>query len=369
MKVIVTRNAILNALKDCSRVADPKNALDFLKNVYCYVEGEELVMCASNSEMYLVERVKLESVEGEQKKFMMDPKKAIDSLSNIAEQPLTFTVEDSKIVVKYHKGKFQMALEEVGDFVAMPEVSNPVSFMVPRTDLVLGFNSTIPFCSHDNLRPAMCGILIDVIGKESANFVATDGHRLAKLSSAFYCDKEMKVIVPKSAASVLTALTSKMSNETINGEIGTNNIKFSYGNTQFITRTVDSKYPNYNAVIPAETDKSIHVVLNKEDIKNATKRVSVMASEGAMLVEIKVEPGKVILHSEDIEFQTKGEEEIAVEYAGRSERVGVKATYFIDAINVYPDNDIDIRIDDESRPIVIASHSMTILLMPLMINN
>ena len=81
--------------------------------------------------------------------------------------------------------------------------------------------------------------------------VSTDGHRLSytkKAQDGLKLDKDLSVIVAKKTLNEIR----KFEDETIAFDLDENNLFFKVGPRTLISRIIESKFPNYQAVIPKD---------------------------------------------------------------------------------------------------------------------
>ena len=105
----------------------------------------------------------------------------MDTLKNLPEQPVTFSIEEEtySIEISSENGRYKLSGENATDFPRVPNVTNGFTLDISSSLLGSAINSTLFATSVDELRPAMSGIYT-VINNTNTTFVATDGHRLVR---------------------------------------------------------------------------------------------------------------------------------------------------------------------------------------------
>lgn len=86
------------------------------------------------------------------------------------------------------------------------------------------------------------------------------------------------------------------------------NAEFVFGEYTLICRLIEGRYPNYNAVIPQGNPNELTV--DRKSLLSTIKRVLPFASASSQLVRLSIEPGKLTVSSEDIDFATSAKESI-----------------------------------------------------------
>ena len=108
--------------------------------------------------------------------------------------------------------------------------------------------------------------------------VATDGHRVA------LCDYDGEIsvadnrqlIVPRKGVLELTRMLTD-SDEVVELALGKNHIRLVKGNTIFTSKLIDGRFPDYDAVIPAGTDR--HINIDRYSFTHALQRVAILSNE------------------------------------------------------------------------------------------
>lgn len=157
----------------------------------------------------------------------------------------------SNEVVVNHNGSKPTAFE----FVTFSEV---FEFYLDKLLLSVG---------KDDLRPVMSGICIKKTAENEIFLVTTNAHTLCKINITEYCefdkdDRELEYILPVKYLNDFV----KLADGSLHFKCSKANIFIESDNLEYIGRTIDGKYPNYDAVIPRDNTKKIvfdHVAMNK----------------------------------------------------------------------------------------------------------
>lgn len=157
----------------------------------------------------------------------------------------------SNEVVVNHNGSKPTAFE----FVTFSEV---FEFYLDKLLLSVG---------KDDLRPTMSGICIKKTSDNELFLVTTNAHTLCKINITEYCefdkdDRELEYILPVKYLNDFV----KLADGSLHFKCSKANIFIESDNLEYIGRTIDGKYPNYDAVIPRDNTKKIvfdHVAMNK----------------------------------------------------------------------------------------------------------
>src|SRR5205085_3469769 len=148
----------------------------------------KLTVVATDLETVMKVHVDIEAKESG--RVCIPSKILLDSLKNIPEQPLTFTIDKSFAVeITSSNGKYKVMGENPDNFPKEPVADTATSFSLPSSALVTAITKTLFAVSNDDLRPAMTGVFFE-LASNGLTWVATDAHRLVRF-------KRLDVSCPK----------------------------------------------------------------------------------------------------------------------------------------------------------------------------
>src|SRR5215213_3153086 len=275
MKFIVSSSQLLKQLQHIAGVINANTVLPILEDFLFEVEKNKLTVVATDLETVM--RIQMDIESREAGKVCIPAKILMDSLKNIADQPLTFNIDKSFAVeITSDNGKYKVMGENPDNFPKEPVADDTTSFTLTSDALLTAINKTLFAVSNDDLRPAMTGVFFE-LNKDAVQFVATDAHRLVRYKrTEVSCPKQDSFIVPKKPLNLLkAALPSNEDEITIN--YNTNHLFVKHGTTQMSCRLIDARFPDYKVVIPA--DNPYKMVVAKTDFQSALRRVSVFSNK------------------------------------------------------------------------------------------
>jgi len=170
-----------------------------------------------------------------------------------------------------------------------------------------------------------------VIDGERARMVTTDGHRLAFIEKTLDAktDAKMDALIPKKALLELVKISRSESGDVSFGE-DQNHIYFETGGRLLITRKLTGNFPNYEMVMPKDNDKK--VVFDLSDMKNAVRRISLMADERNRSIRVTVREGEVEVTAQSSE-EGEGAEVVPADYTGEEVMLGFNHQYLQEFLN------------------------------------
>jgi DNA polymerase-3 subunit beta len=125
----------------------------------------------------------------------------------------------------------------------------------------------------------------------------------------------MDVLIPKKALTELVKISRDSDGEIQFGE-DQNHIYFQTGGRLLITRKLSGNFPNYEMVMPKDNDKT--VIFDLAEMKNAVRRISLMADERNRSVRITIRKDEVEITAQSSE-EGEGQEFVQADYDGIEE--------------------------------------------------
>ena len=218
----------------------------------------------------------------------------------------------------------------------------------------------------------MNGIYFDML-EDKIVLVATDAHRLVRYTNtSISAPQAMNFILPKKPAALLKNVLAKEEGA-VTIIFGEKNARFEFGQTIVVCRQIEGRFPNYNAVIPQNNQNK--VVVDRQTIINACKRVAVFANTGTSLLKLALSENQIKISAQDIDFSTSAEETIACSYTGAPMAIGFKAPFLIEIIGSIASDEVVLELADPARAGLILpaenepNEDLLMLLMPMLLND
>ena len=376
MKFVVSSSELLSHLTAVNRVINSKNTLPILDNFLFQLDGNNLIITASDLETTLSSSLSLENATDSG--IIAIPARILtDILKEFPEQPLTFEIdtETLKIVIQSENGQFSIVGQNGSDFPQLPSLKGETkSTLRLSSELLLsGISKTIFATAEDELRPVMNGIFLE-FSSNSITFVASDAHKLVKyLRTDVTSDISSSFILPKKPAALIKNILPK-SDSDVMLEFDDKNAIFTFKSYNLICRLVEGKYPSYNSVIP--TDNPNKVNIDRLDLYNSLRRVSVFSNQASNLIKLNLAGNLMTVSAQDIDFSISAYERLNCQYDGDEMEIGFKSTFLIEILSNLSASDVIMELSDPSRAGILLpaekennNEEVLMLLMPMMVGN
>ena len=373
MKFIVSSSSLLKQLQNISGVLNSNNSLPILDHFLFEISENQMQVTASDLETTMVTKITVESKESGI--IAVPAKLLLDTLKSLPDQPLTFTIDESKhgIEIKSDYGKYQLSGQDGGEFPKTPEVESPTKMEVAGELLFNAIEKTIFASGNDDLRPVMSGVYFQ-LSKEDLIFVATDAHKLVKYSRTdAKASKAATFIMPKKPLNLLKNILSSV-DETVNVEFNETNASYSFEDTQLICRLIDGKYPNYEAVIPKENPNKL--TIGRNSLLSSIKRVSIFSSKTTHQVRLKITGSQLQVSAEDVDFNNEASEKLTCQFDGDDMEIGFNSRFLIEMLSNLDTDEVNIEMSAPNRAGILTpatgndEHEQVLMLvMPVMLNS
>ena len=371
MKFIVSSSSLLKHLQQINGVINANTVLPILEDFLFEIENKKLNIVATDLETVMRVQMGVESkADG---RVCIPAKILIDTLKNIADQPLTFSIDQNfSVEITSDNGKYKVPGENPDNFPKEPSSDDTTGFPMVSSALVTAINKTLFAVSNDDLRPAMTGVFFE-LNPEFVQFVATDAHRLVRYKRTdTKATKTDSFIVPKKPLNLLrNALPDNDDEITIS--YNSNHLFVSHGDIQMICRLIDARFPDYKVVIPA--DNPYKLVVSKADFQSALRRVSIFSNKSTNQVALSITGSELQMAAQDIDFNFEGNERMNCQYDGEDLQIAFNAKFLIEMLNAADTSEVRLELSTATKAGLIKpseqaeGEDLLMLVMPLMLNN
>lgn len=374
MNFIVSSSYLLKNLNAINGVITSNPIIPILDNVLFEIENGNLLITASDLQTSVMVEIQIES-KGDGS-VAIPAKILIDTLKNLPEQPITFSIDDENynIEINSDNGRYKLAGENATDFPKVPQVTDGYSIDLSSELLSNAISNTIFSTSTDELRPAMTGIFLK-LSTSSCTFVSTDGHRLVKYVRSDISGDEVdhEMILPRKSLNLLKSTLPSDKSSDVKLEFNASNAFFSFDNVKMVCRLIDERYPDYENVIPL--DNSNNIVIDKSEVLSSLKRISIYANKTTNQVRFKISGGEILISAEDLDFSNEANERISCEHDGADIEIGFNAKFLIEILSNLNSTRVTFKLSEPNKAGLIIPDEMdedediTMLVMPVMLND
>ena len=354
MQLKTNSNNLLKGLQQAVGTIKPNNTLPILDCFHLELQGNDLTITTSDLEVTTIVKLEVESVENGT--IAVPHSTLLNLLKTFNNETITLSALNNTLTITASSGEYQLAYDDANDYPSTPNV-NEQGTEINSIDLQQSISKVLFATSNDDLRPTLSGVYFD-----NGFIVATDAHKLVKVESSI----NGNFILPKKASQQLKNLLPKDTNVTL--QYNQTNALFSFDNITIITRLIDGKYPNYEAVIPKENPNRLSI--NRQEFISVLKRMEVFANKQTNQIRLDLSDFEVFISSEDVDYRSRAKETLDAAYSGEPMAIGVNAKFLVEMLNSLNCEEVYLDMSEPNRAILINSEEGVLMLcMPIMLNS
>ena len=355
MKVRIGRDELLTGLQRVQGVVEKRNTMPILSNILLEAKHEGAEIVATDLEIGM--RGLYKATVLEQGGVTLSARKLYEIIKELPSSDIELTSGDNHwTTIQAGKSQFKIVGLPSSDYPALPSIER--EGLTPLTGAgVLELIRKTLFAAGDNdARYILNGLLVTLNTTENKTLlrlVGTDGHRLAVAErevgkpGAKEAPTEIKVIIPKKAAQEMRRLLEEGGDAEPLIGFTKNLMIFRKSGLLLTSRLMEGNYPNYQQVVPKESNRRI--LVKRSELESALRRVSVLSRDKASAVKVTFESGLLTLFSSNPDF---GEalEELPARYEGEPLNTGFNARYLLDVLAVMEGDSVSLQMDTALSP-------------------
>lgn len=374
MKFIITSLKLLRSLQALSGVLNSNNTLPILDDFLFRIQDNEVRITASDLETTMIISLIPDLVEGKGE-VAIPARILLETMKTFPDIPVTFDIHPDNLTVELlaGEGKFKLAGHRSDEFPQLPVISDTNKVELKGEVLVNAFEKTVFATGNDELRPAMSGVLCE-LREDNITFVATDAHKLVRYrrldaKSEFIAS----FILPKKPINQLKNILSSRQDEIVTIEFNQTNAFFTFSNVKMVCRLIEGRYPNYEAVIPAQNPNKL--TIDRAALLNSLRRVAIFANQSTHQVRFKITGQELFLSAEDLDYANEAKERLSCSYEGDDMEIGFNSRFFQEMLNNLDQFEIRLEMSAPNRAGILfpvdndnENEDILMLVMPVMLN-
>lgn len=368
MKLVIIKSHLKDALAAVAGAIAEHAHLPILKNVFIEARSGKIILAATNLEI-AVEYAVLGKV--------LDPGAITipcgafsNIINNLQSERLNLETKSNTLDIKtdnYHATLQGMPSDE---FPIIPKVTKTKGTIVIKGVLLKEALAQVAPCVQlSELRPELGSVLMAYV-LDSLKFVATDSFRLAektiqKNEFSSTHTEAFRMLIPLKTAQELMKIIGDEDEVTITHD--ENQIAFSGPSYAVVSRLIDGKFPDYEAIIPKKF--STEISMQKDEFAAAVK---LSGSLGTRSGEVKIATHEnkksVSVYSAE---QGVGENTYALpaKISGGAHEMSFSWRYLLDGVKAIRGAEVHLGLSEDNKPALLkAPHdgSYFYIVMPIM---
>jgi len=365
MKVNVKRNHLLTHLQRAQNIVERKTTLPILSHILMEALETSMKISSTDLEVGVTDVCEAEPVK--QGTTTVHARKFFEIIRELPDGDIELSQKDENLEIRSARSLFKLRTLAPDEFPKIPPIQTEESIRLPAAILKEMIQKVSISVSSDEARYTLTGVLTQMEAKKEQTvfrMVTTDGHRLS------YCERVLPeteclssfkqgetgekrdVILPKKAVHEMRSLMEEGEEDLLFG-LFQENAFVRKDDFSMIMRLVQGKFPDHQAVIPSEIEKTIVVESNL--LEEALRRVSLLSTEKTRGIRFSIQEGKMIISSNSPEIG-EAQEEIDIAYQGDSFDVSFNVRYILELLQVVK-GEINLNFGTGLRPCMIQEKS------------
>ena len=364
MRFSIQKEDIFGELQLLQGIVEKRNTMPILANILLTVSKDEIELTGTDLEVGI--KTHFPAKIEEEGSITISGKKVFEIVKSLPDgKTVTFKEsEDLTMEITSGESEFKILCLPKEDYPQVPEPKFRKNIVLPLAK----FKEMIDmvFCAiTQEQRYYLSGALM-ILKNNSMELVSTDGHRLAYTSNSIdklKIENEIRVIVAKKTLSELR----KFEDDSIEFDLDESNLFFKVKNRTLMSRIIEGKFPNFEAVIPKDNPSILSV--SKEEITDAVRRVSLFSTERSKGIKFYIEKNMMRLFSSNPEIG-EARDKVEIDYKGESLEIGLNSQYLLDFLSAVNAERIRFELKDANssilmKPEVEEDSRYTYVLMPM----
>src|SRR5947209_2461211 len=348
MEISVSKQDLLKELTATQGVVERKTTIPILSNFLFEAAGDKLSITATDLDLSL--RTNCPAKIKKEGSCTIPARKLYDYVKLLGDGEISIKLlENHWVQIRSGRSNTKMVGMARANFPALPLFPAESAIKLPAQVIRNLIAKTIFSISSEESRYTLNGALL-VLKPESITMVATDGHRLAHVehvNSKLPVSGEMKVLVPKKAMSELSSLLSSLLNssdvQVVEFAKDESTLFFRLGSRILTSRQLTGQFPNYEAVLPRDNNKS--VTIHCDELSAAIQRVAQFADERSNAVRMRLEKDELKVSTSNTEIG-ESEDSIETSYNGDPVVIGFNSQYLLEFLKVVGTGDVRFEFKD-----------------------
>jgi DNA polymerase-3 subunit beta len=371
MEVKIDREELYKCVSKVQSITERKSTMPILSTILLSTGPSAVHVSATDLELGFQQILQAEVIE--EGSITIPARK----LFEILKESKTLNIhikekENNWVFISDSTARFNLACLTADEYPVFAEPEGVSMVQIEGEILREMINKTVYSVTREDSGFKLSGVFIqkvDIDGNQFLRLVATDGHRLSMVDKPVPGLDSLElgdgIMIPKKGMMEL----NKMSIEGGPIYIGfkENNCVAKRENSLLVVRLLETKFPDYNAVIPEHEEFVIDI--DRLSLIEAMRKMLILTNDRYRAVKIVLEDDSMELVSTNPDLGD-AQENIKVSFRGERREAGFNPQYFIDTLQSMESEIVHLGFADKSRPTIIRGDEdkgFLGLLMPMKI--
>lgn len=369
MEIKIDREELFKSVSRVQSIIERKSNMPILSTILLTAGTSEVSVSATDLELGFQQKMSADVIEEGSitisgRKLYEILKESKASKFNIKEK------EDNWIFLSDDIAQFNLACLPADEYPAITEPEDMTMVEIDGEIFSEMINKTIYSVTREDAGFKLSGVFLQKVTDDNElllRMVATDGHRLSMVNNPLSGLDSIEIgdgiMIPKKGMIELNKIASEGGSLKIGFK--DKNCVVKKSDVILLIRLLDTKFPDYSAVIPqkAEYDIGVERIL----LLDAMRKMLILSNERYRAVKIVLEDDIMDLISTNPDLG-EAREKIKIEYRGERLESGFNPQYFIDILQAMKSEKVRLGFIDSTKPCLLTGdddQGFLGLLMPM----
>ncbi|MGB3428949.1 MAG: DNA polymerase III subunit beta [Burkholderiaceae bacterium] len=363
--VKASRDALLKPLQVVSGIVERRQTLPILANILVRKDGERVSFTATDLEIQIQTSADIGAGK-DAAATTVAARKLVDILRALPEADVALSLSNKKLAIASGKSRFNLQTLAAEEFPTVAQADFTADFTLAASTLKYLLSMVHFAMAQQDIRYYLNGMLLVVDGT-TVRAVATDGHRLALCEvTKDGASSKIEAIIPRKTVLELSRLLPD-SDDPVRVQMAANQVKFSFGDIELVSKLVEGKFPDYQRVLPAANTKVF--AIGREDLMHALQRAAILTTDKFKGVRMVLATGSLKITSTNAD-QEDAQDELEIDYTGDGLDIGFNVNYLLDVLANLKNEQISFSLGDALGSALITmpdSEKFKYVVMPMRI--
>jgi len=350
MKITADKTTLSDALKIVSRSLTIRSSVGHLAGlVYLTASGTSLNLLTTDLDT--ATSCTIDVSVSQDGACVVASKLLSDIINSLPDGAVSLVIDDSMLTICSGESKFKLRVTDLDEF---PPISFPTgdTIQLSKSKLSKCLRQVLKAASKDDARPILTSVSISKIDG-GLRFISTDSFRLAfaelPCSNVDVLHSDEVLVAARVLSDIVRSISQSSGavsdNDIVELYLSDNDAVFSFDNVKVFTRLIDGRFPSFEPVTRQSYENIITV--NKQYLSESLKRVSLLARDAAVKVNIECTDIGITLtvHAPQL---GDAEEMLSAKYTGdQSPVIGFNPSFILDGIEVLSGDNVLIKFSDD----------------------
>jgi DNA polymerase III subunit beta len=373
MKIIINKNILLLALSRVQSIVEKSSIMPITANALITAKDRQLTISATNLEIGMIAHYNEVQIEKEGT-LSVNARKFFEIIRELPEEDITITEKEN-----YHIDITSSTVRF--NIIGLPPEDFPLFFQQDSSSycqwdtekIKRMIDYTAFSISGDETRINIAGAFIERLEDNKLRMITTDGYRLSMIEEEPgepLAVSEGILIPHKGIIELRKIVSDKKDEASIFIKAIKNSLSIKIGEIELFIRLIEKKFPEYKYIIPPAGENDLKIKAEKDKIRSALRRMSIIASENKRPVTFSFKDKKLELTTEDSELGSVQESIEQAETVKKGFSFSINGKYFLDILNAV-DDDVMMEINsaDKNKPLIfhpLTKTNSTYIIMPML---